>query len=62
MKKVMKARCAKINFCEIIVRNVEGGGGGWFNPPPPPAVLGLNALDFNVCRSEGVISFFWRSV
>ena len=22
----------------------------------------LNALDFNVCRSEEVISFFWRSV
>ena len=22
----------------------------------------FNALDFNVCRSEEVISFFWRSV
>ena len=25
-------------------------------------MIQLNALDFNVCRSEEVISFFWRSV
>ena len=25
-------------------------------------MINLNALDFNVCRSEEVISFFWRSV
>ena len=25
-------------------------------------MIHLNALDFNVCRFEEVISFFWRSV
>ena len=25
-------------------------------------MIHLNALDFNVCRPEEVISFFWRSV
>ena len=25
-------------------------------------MIKLNALEFNVCRSEEVISFFWRSV
>ena len=25
-------------------------------------MIHLNALDFNVCRSKEVISFFWRSV
>ena len=27
-----------------------------------PIMIHLNALDFNVCRSEEMISFFWRSV
>ena len=27
-----------------------------------PIMIHLNALDFNVCRFEEVISFFWRSV
>ena len=27
-----------------------------------PIMIHCNALDFNVCRSEEVISFFWRSV
>ena len=25
-------------------------------------MIHFNALDFNMCRSEEVISFFWRSV
>ena len=25
-------------------------------------MIHVHALDFNVCRSEEVISFFWRSV
>ena len=25
-------------------------------------MIHFNALDFNVCRSEELISFFWRSV
>ena len=27
-----------------------------------PIMINFYALDFNVCRSEEVISFFWRSV
>ena len=29
---------------------------------PCPIIIPFNALDFNECRSEEVISFFWRSV
>ena len=44
----------KRNFCMCLAKSILAN--------ICPIMIHLDALDFNVCRSEEVISFFWRSV